>query len=318
MVKEPNQQIYRELLKSLGKKKAQPEAVRRLVEQSFHPGLSREETLEEMVSCLLVARDLGKHTALQSQFPVSGLIEALREVAEKRRIGVDEFFTTVLEGIVTESEELPRVASRISTKDKILDAALDVFSEKGFHLATVDEIAERADVGKGTLYRYFANKETLFNELVRLRLEELEQNATAILDGQDDVLTMITKYLRIYFEFFDRNQNLYRLIVQERLDVGGQVQDLYFKKVMRRIPLLKRKIYGASQQGVLKDVDFQTVFYGVMGFVHGVIQKWLARDCSYSLVEELPGVLEVLFYGFVNSSDATVQVKCIDQEEANG
>ena len=81
---------------------------------------------------------------------------------------------------------------------------------------------------------------------------------------------------------------------------------------------MKRKIYGASQQGVLKDVDFQTVFYGVMGFVHGVIQKWLARDCSYSLVEELPGVVEVLFHGFVNRSDVALQTKCIDQEETHG
>ena len=77
---------------------------------------------------------------------------------------------------------------------------------------------------------------------------------------------------------------------------------MYFRKVMRALPNLKRKVYEGSQQGILKDIDFQTVFYGTMGFVHGVIQKWLARDCSYSLVEELPGVLEVLFYGFVKNA----------------
>jgi AcrR family transcriptional regulator len=165
----------------------------------------------------------------------------------------------------------------------------------------VDEIAERAGLGKGTVYRHFANKETLFNELVRIRLEELEKRAWLVFDGHDDVLTMIRKYLQIYFEFFDRNQRLYRLINQERLELGEHVQDLYFRKVMKRAPLLKKKIYAASQQGVLKDVDFQTVFYGVMGFIHGVIQKWLARDCSYSLVEELPAVTEVLFYGFVKT-----------------
>jgi AcrR family transcriptional regulator len=214
---------------------------------------------------------------------------------------VDLFYSTLLERVLVEGEpeEVHRVAHKQSTKEKILDAALEVFSEKGFHVTTVDEIAEHAGVGKGTLYRHFANKETLFNELVKLRLAELERNAMAALDGQDDVLTMIAKYLRVYFTFFDRNQQLYRLIVQERLDFGEHVQDLYFKKVMRRIHALKKKTYEASQQGILKDVDFQTVFYGVMGFVHGVIQKWMARDCSYSLVEELPGVLEVLFYGFV-------------------
>ena len=122
------------------------------------------------------------------------------------------------------------------------------------------------------------------------------------MDGHDDVLTMISKYIRVYFEFFDGNQRLFRLIVQEQLELGEHSVEEYFRKVMRAIPHLKRKVYEGTQQGILKDVDFQTVFYGTMGFAHGVIQKWLARDCSYSLVDELPGVLEVLFYGFVKDA----------------
>ena len=122
----------------------------------------------------------------------------------------------------------------------------------------MDEVAERAGVGKGTLYRYFANKETLFNELVRQRLEELETKARTILDGEDDVLTMITKYVQVYFEFFDRNQRLYRLITQERLDIGVQVQELYLKQVKRRIPVLKRKVHEASREGLFKPLDFES------------------------------------------------------------
>jgi AcrR family transcriptional regulator len=166
----------------------------------------------------------------------------------------------------------------------------------------MDEIAEKAGVGKGTLYRYFETKEKLFAELVRLRLEELGRRAGSSIDGRDDVLTMISKYIRIYFEFFDLNQRLYRLIIQEQLDLGKQSPNEYFHKVLRAVPNLKRKVYEGTQQGILKDVDFQTVFYGTMGFVHGVIQKWLARDCSYPLVDELPGVLEVLFHGFVKDA----------------
>jgi AcrR family transcriptional regulator len=225
-------------------------------------------------------------------------------VAESRDIAIEKFYSRLLERLMVEVEAVddPKSSAKLATRERVLEAALGVFSEKGFHVATMDEVAERAGVGKGTLYRHFANKETLFNELVGQRLEELERKTKAILDGDDDVLTMITKYLRVYFEFFDRNQQLYRLIVQERLDVGAQVQDLYLKQVMRRIPVLRRKVYEASRQGLLKPLDFQTVFYGVMGFIHGIIQKWLAHACSYPLVEELPSVLEVLFNGFVSGS----------------
>lgn len=50
---------------------------------------------------------------------------------------------------------------------RILKAALELFAEKGFHGTAVPEVAKRADVGAGTIYRYFDNKEALVNEVFR-------------------------------------------------------------------------------------------------------------------------------------------------------
>jgi len=54
-------------------------------------------------------------------------------------------------------------------KEAILDAALELFSERGFHGTTVAMIAERAQVAAGTIYRYFADKDDLVNEMYRHR-----------------------------------------------------------------------------------------------------------------------------------------------------
>lgn len=280
------------------------ETLRALAEDFVGKQKSREDMLEELSAGWAYFREALKNRTLSPQSPIRQITEFFRQVGEMAGIPVAELYEGILERTVLESlwSEGSRSVSKPATRQRILDAALEVFSEKGFRVATMDEVADRAHVGKGTLYRHFENKEALFNELVRSRLEELEIRARAVLDQKDDVITMITKYLRVYCEFFDRNQRLYKLLVQERLDVGVQVQDLYFKKVMRRIPLLRRKIAEATDDGLLKPLDFQTVFYGFIGFMHGVIQKWLAQDCSYPLVDELPQVLEVLFYGFVNSS----------------
>jgi AcrR family transcriptional regulator len=304
LTKENKRQRQQNLVRRLVQQNTEPEAIAAVLVDFLNFNLSREETVDELVGCFLEIREAFKQRMFPPDYPYAGLIPAFQRMAENRNIAPDQFYSRLLAKMFLESEpgDDHRTSAKRATRERILEAALGVFSEKGFHVATMDEVAERAGVGKGTLYRYFANKEALFNELVRQRLEELETRARTILDGQDEVLTMITKYLRVYFEFFDRNQRLYRLIVQERLDIGVQVQDLYLKQVMRRIPVLRRKVYQASQEGLLKPLDFQTVFYGVMGFIHGIIQKWLAHDCSYSLAEELPSVLEVLFYGFVNRS----------------
>ena len=269
-------------------------------------GSSPKSLTDEFSRWLLNMRNALKTGSAENKSGLPVLIEALGEIAQKKGIPASRFFPELLEKILVEDSAL--LLPKPGAKERILEAALEVFSLKGFHPATMDEIAEKGGVGKGTLYRYFETKEKHFAELVRIRLEELGKRAGSAVDFHDNVLTMISKYIRIYFEFFDRNQRLYRLIIQEQLDLGDYSPDEYFRKVMKALPNLKRKVYEGTQQGILKDVDFQTVFYGTMGFAHGVIQKWLARDCSYPLVNELPGVLEVLFHGFVKD-DRNIQYK---------
>jgi AcrR family transcriptional regulator len=61
----------------------------------------------------------------------------------------------------------PQPAERPDKRESILAAALALFVERGFHGTAVPEVADRAGVGAGTIYRYFASKEALVNELYR-------------------------------------------------------------------------------------------------------------------------------------------------------
>jgi len=209
-------------------------------------GSPPESLTEELSQWFFHIRGPLRTGPLQNKIGLIVLMEALGEIALKKGIPASRFYPSLLEKILT--EETAPLLSKPKAKERILEAAMEVFSHKGFHPATMDEIAEKAGVGKGTLYRYFETKEKLFAELVRLRLEELGATAGSVIDGRDDVLTMISKCIRMYFEFFDRNQRLYRLIIQEQLDLGEHSPDEYFRKVMRAIPNLKRKVYEGTQQ----------------------------------------------------------------------
>jgi AcrR family transcriptional regulator len=82
-------------------------------------------------------------------------------------------------------------------KEAILEAALCVFSERGFEAARMDEVAARAGIAKGTLYLHFADKEALFEELLRGVAEPvLEQIATlSELEGRP-----VTEVLRLFLK----------------------------------------------------------------------------------------------------------------------
>src|SRR5262245_45808700 len=63
-----------------------------------------------------------------------------------------------------------RAQKSAEKRDAILAAALDEFAARGFAAARLDDVAKRAGVAKGTIYLYFADKEALFEELIRAQL----------------------------------------------------------------------------------------------------------------------------------------------------
>ena len=73
-------------------------------------------------------------------------------------------------GTIAATRQDARTAKAAARRDAILEAALDEFSAKGFASARLEDVAKRAGIAKGTIYLYFADKESLFQELIRAKM----------------------------------------------------------------------------------------------------------------------------------------------------
>jgi AcrR family transcriptional regulator len=75
------------------------------------------------------------------------------------------------------SIRMPKVVPtyREEAKNRIVESAMQVFSEKGYHQSTMEDVAKQVGVSKGALYLYFKSKEELFNEICRADLASLSQ-----------------------------------------------------------------------------------------------------------------------------------------------
>ena len=90
---------------------------------------------------------------------------------------------------IDQSESQGETARRRKTRDRLIDAAYEVFAETGVHAASVEMITERAGFTRGAFYSNFATKEELFFALAerenRLRFERLQEGVDAILPDVD-------------------------------------------------------------------------------------------------------------------------------------
>ena len=116
-------------------------------------------------------------------------------------------------------------------RKQILDAATQVFAEKGFHRATVKEIARVAGIADGTIYTYFASKtEVLLGILHRLN-ESTEREQQLTPEHEQDLRSFFTTYLRQRMALLWPNAEVFQAVLPEML-VNEELRALYYQQVL--------------------------------------------------------------------------------------
>lgn len=171
--------------------------------------------------------------------------------------------------------------SRLGTRERILEAAISLFGEKGYTATSTREIAERAQVNTITLFRHFNSKENLFREAVLVRLstgnvlEPAQWIQLSTGDLRNDLKQLATKYLQIMKSRIDsiwisliesrQNPEVSRLIMQvtSKLEhhLTEYLEDLHGKG---RIPKTNFQLFASMFYGTL----FQYVIYSCLPAVN--------------------------------------------------
>jgi AcrR family transcriptional regulator len=145
---------------------------------------------------------------------------------------------------------------------EILAAARSEFASKGFANATVDGIADRAGIAKGTVYLYFPSKNELFLELLRQGILELHENARREINAALDARGKLRAFLHARIEYCSRNREFFRIYYTEFLRMQARTgrerpefQDLYEEQAR----LLESIIETGIRSGQFRKLDVHKV-----------------------------------------------------------
>ncbi|MPL65659.1 Fatty acid metabolism regulator protein [bioreactor metagenome] len=190
-------------------------------------------------------------------------------------------------------------------RQQILDAAYEIFSRKGYHQATVDEIIALADTGKGTVYNYFVNKEQLFYTLIKERSSPFETALQQIVDSSEPPLPKIESMIKEYIAFYVVNADLWRVMMHEVRGLGTagysnfseQQRDKYriwFKSTIGMLEIVLNECIAA---GEIRQCDVTKTAYALFSvIVMMVFQKFVSDDID----ETAKAVSNVFLYGVTN------------------
>lgn len=193
-------------------------------------------------------------------------------------------------------------------RQAIVDAARQVFFDKGFMATTMDSIADGCQLAKGTLYLYFKSKEELYVSIMAegLRLLEADLDGVRGLPLAGDAL--LGEVLQRYYAFYEKNRRYFTIIfLSSQPDVRERVPDGLFSECMASakacMQVLSDVIEQGIEEGIFRRVNAWAFANILWSTVNGIIMHYeqgsLYRDeiLQLPLQEMLQQALDLALHG---------------------
>jgi AcrR family transcriptional regulator len=156
------------------------------------------------------------------------------------------------------------------TRQKLLDAAEEIFGNKGYDNAGVAEITQKAGVAQGTFYIYFPGKKAAFTELVRELNHLVRQETASAIAGINNRVEAEKIGFQAFCKFVLKRPNLYRIIRQAEF-VDYEVFRWHYQHFSDGYV---RHLKVAMKKGQIKQLDAETLAYCLMAISEFVGMRW--------------------------------------------
>ena len=178
-------------------------------------------------------------------------------------------------------------------RNQILDAATQVFAEKGFHRATIKDIARVAGIADGTVYNYFENKTALMLGIFDRLKESDQRNEDFSKSSEVDFRSFMKAYLRHRLTILRAdNFEVFRVVLAEIM-VNKELRELYYRKILEpTFSMAEAYLQQWASQQIVKPINISLAMRAISGMVLGLIVEHIIGDQTLeSKWDELPDFL---------------------------
>lgn len=194
-----------------------------------------------------------------------------------------------------------RERERSARRQEILKIARGVFSEKSFYQATLEEIAERAEFAKGTIYGYFSSKEDLFECLISEELDLLEGELKTALESAKNPMDKLRAIISSMFHYFTERNEFMRIYLSHIGRMVGQqtasFQITFTKRHKRMIDYMTNFLQQSQKEGYFTRVRGTAGAYELQGIIHAAVLAWIMSGQSYDLNATVEPLLDLIVHG---------------------
>lgn len=187
--------------------------------------------------------------------------------------------------------------TRAGRRRQILHTAKRIFSEKGYHNASVSDIIDEAGIARGTFYLYFSNKRDIFDKLLNNLLEELDQRIRPVdlSEGQPEPLEQVRDNIRRVLELVVKEPELIQILLHHSAGLdqrSAEAVRMFYDKVLQ---LIERSLELGMQMGLVRPCSTRIAASCILGTVKEVLNSLTSSEESPPPIDVV--VDEIIQYG---------------------
>ena len=201
-----------------------------------------------------------------------------------------------------DKKESRREREKFRQRQEMLAAALELFSEKGYHNVSMHEIAEKAEFAIGTLYKFFKNKEDLYKSLITEQADRFHQALTKAIEEADDVIGKLQNYVKAKREVFAANISVIRLYFAETRGASFNIKAGLDKEIRERYRRFMHTLASVFESGIKRKLfrkiaEPYHLAVALDGICNAFLLLWLEEPEDHPFPENPDVILNFLFKG---------------------
>lgn len=180
----------------------------------------------------------------------------------------------------------------------IIEAAVKVFAENGYHNSQVSKIAREAGVADGTIYLYFQNKEDILTSVFRVKMGDFIARVRQELEKQSNPFEKLRQLIRMHFSILEGDRNLALFMQIQLRQSHPSVRAAIAEPLREYFRLIEGLLTEGVAAGTFRPgLDVRTARQMIFGTLDEIATCWIMSRKEYSLTAQVEGVLFLLFHG---------------------
>jgi len=201
-------------------------------------------------------------------------------------------------GSEEQAGKLPRrEREKLRHREEILVAALELFSESGYHSVSMQEIAEKAEFAVGTLYNFFNNREDLYKALMLSKAQSFHDALVRPLEDEKEPLEAIKKYVSVRWSLFSTDLSVWRLYFAETQGVSFNFKSGLDTDILKIYDQMIQRLVSVFASGIQKktfrDLDPYLMAIAMEGTMSAFLFRVLEKPELVRSPDGLSGVTEI-------------------------